>query len=169
MDNPLFQFLQELDGASFREPTAEESAALLALTDKPLPPVLTELYTHCIPAEEIECAGFVFYGIDRIVSENRDYIPGANLLPFGLFTFASGLDGDSVSIDLNVPEHPVYLCPHEQLGDEDAVYLFENGETQELPFNYENILRVSHRMADSFAAFVTETLPELLTEEFEDR
>jgi hypothetical protein len=168
MDNPLFQFLEKLDGASFREPTAEETAALLALTDKPLPSVLTELYTRCIPAEEIECAGFVFYGIDRIVSENRDYIPGANLLPFGLLTFASGLDGDSVSIDLNAPDHPVYLCPHEQLGDEDAVYLYENGETQELPFTYENILRVSHRMADSFTAFLTETLPELLAEELEE-
>lgn len=169
MDNPFFQFLQELDGAEFREPTAEETAAFLALTDKPLPPVLTELYTRLIPAEEIECAGFVFYGIDRMINENRDYIPGANLLPFGLFTFASAMDGDSVSIDLNTPDFPVYLCPHELLGDEDAVYLFENGETQELPFNYENILRVSHRMADSFAEFLTENLPELLAEEQEDQ
>ena len=47
--------------------------------------MLAETYMKHIPAEDAESGEIVFYGIKRIIEENTDYVPGANIHPLGLY------------------------------------------------------------------------------------
>ena len=76
----------------------------------------------------------------------------------GLFTFASTYDGDSIVFDSNNPSYPVYQCSHELLGDEEEISYYKNGSFQDLTFEYENVIKVSACLADSFEEFVTDLI-----------
>ncbi|MBQ9110703.1 MAG: SMI1/KNR4 family protein [Oscillospiraceae bacterium] len=152
MNNQFYRFLSSLEDISFRKPTDDELEKLQEISSGKLPELFMEVYRTAIPEEDAESGDFVFYGIERMQAENTDYIPGANILPFGLFTFASTFIGDAVCMDLNDPQFSVYLCSHEFLCDEEEICCEENME--HLPFTYENVLKVSHKLADSFAEFV---------------
>lgn len=158
MENQFYKFLQSLEDISFISPNKDEIEKLLDLSSHKLPDMFIEVYSKKVPDDEAEFEDFVFYGIDRIVDENTDYIPGANLLPYGLFTFASTFDGDSICFDLNNPDFPVYQCSHSMLCDESEIYYYHKGEMQTLDYNFENILKVSHKLADSFDEFVNKLL-----------
>ena len=153
MNNQFYRFLSSLEDISFRKPTGEELQKLKEISSGKLPGLFMEVYTTAMPEEDAEFEDFVFYGIERMYEENTDYIPGANILPFGLFTFASTFTGDAVCMDLNDPQFPVYLCSHEFLCDEEEICCYEE-KMEHLPFTYENVLKVSHKLADSFAEFV---------------
>ena len=153
MNNQFYRFLSSLEDISFRKPTDEELQKLKEISSGKLPELFMEVYTTAMPEEDAEFEDFVFYGIERMYEENTDYIPGANILPFGLFTFASTFIGDAVCMDLNDPQFPVYLCSHEFLCDEEEICCYEE-KMEHLPFTYENVLKVSHKLADSFAEFV---------------
>ncbi|MBQ2265625.1 MAG: SMI1/KNR4 family protein [Oscillospiraceae bacterium] len=153
MNNQFYRFLSSLEDISFRKPTDEELQKLKEISSGKLPELFMEVYRTAIPEEDVESGDFVFYGIERMYEENTDYIPGANILPFGLFTFASTFTGDAVCMDLNDPQFSVYLCSHELLCDEEEICCYEE-KMEHLPFTYENVLKVSHKLADSFAEFV---------------
>lgn len=155
MNNIFFDFLKKIDGISFIKPNDEELLKFREISDR-LPDILMEVYINNMPAGEFEFSDFVFYDINRMYEENIDYVAGANIFPFGFFTFASTFDGDSICIDLNDSNFPVYQCSHELLGDETEIYDYEEDES--LEFNYDNIIKVSERLADSFTEFINELL-----------
>lgn len=155
MDNIFFSFLKSIDGISFAKPNDVELLKFREISDG-LPDIIKEVYTNNMPAGEYEFSDFVFYDINRLYDENIDYVAGANIFPFGFFTFASTFDGDSICIDLNDSNLPVYQCSHELLGDETEIYDYEEDES--LEFNYDNIIKVSDRLADSFTEFINELL-----------
>ena len=71
-----------------------------------------------------------------------------------MFTFASTFDGDSICFDSNNPDYPVYQCSHELLEAEDEISIYKNGKFQDFPFTYDNIIKVSACLANSFDEFV---------------
>lgn len=153
MNNRFYDFLRSIEDISFREPTENELEKLKDLSGSRLPEMFMEVYSKTMPADDAEFSDFVFYGIDRIIEENTDYVPGADLLPYGLFTFASTFDGDSICFDMNDPVFPVYQCSHSLLDAENGISFYKK-EMITLDFNMENILKVSPRLADSFEDFV---------------
>ena len=153
MDNQLLLFLKSLENISFEPPTDSDIEKLQALSSGRLPVMFVEAYSKSVPADDVEFDDFVFYGIDRIVDENTNAVPGTNLLPLGLFTFASTFDGDSICFDMNDSDFPVYQCSHSLLSDEDDISYYK-GEMHVLPFNYQNVIKVAPKLADSFDEFV---------------
>ena len=151
--NEFYNFLKDIKGISLRTPTAEELAKLEKISSNKLPALFTEVYADIMPIEEVEFSDFVFYNINRIYDENTDYVPGANLLPYGLFTFSSTFDGDSICIDLNDHNAPVYQCSHSLLSDRSGISYYKK-EMITLEFNYENIIKVSPKLAGSFSEFI---------------
>ena len=147
-------FLKKFDGESCEKASEESVDRLSELFGGKMPELLLNMYKEHVLNDEIECGEIVLYGIDRIVEENNDYVPGANVHPLGLYTFASELDGDAICFDINAPAFPVYQCSHSLLEDEEEIYFSKDDEMKSLPFTYENVTRISHRLADSFEEFV---------------
>ncbi|HBI86100.1 MAG TPA: hypothetical protein DDX71_07455 [Ruminococcus sp.] len=160
---PYVTYLRGLPELQFRDANAQEKARLEELVMQGMPAEWVPLLQNAAADGESECGEFVLYGLSRICDENLDYIPGANVLPLGLFTIASWSDGDAVCIDLH--DGSVWSCPHELLGDETVITLYEDGAFTELPFDAENVRRVSHCMADSIAEFVQSLRDEAFDEE----
>ena len=158
MKNDYNKFLEGLEGIEFVKTSDEDIARLKELFSDKIPEILLETYAEHVPADDVEFGDFVFYGIDRIIEENSDYVPGANIHPFGLFTFASTFDGDSICFDSNNSAYPVYQCSHELLGDEDEISIYKEGKFHDMPFTYENVIKVSACLADSFEDFATDLL-----------
>ncbi len=156
MNNIFLSFLKSIDGISFVKPNDEELLKFRKISFDRLPDILTEVYTDTMPEDEVEFSDFVFYDINRMYDENINYVAGANIFPFGFFTFASTFDGDSICIDLNDDKFPVYQCSHELLADEDEIYCYKENEMRSLEFNYDNIIKVSQKLADSFTEFINE-------------
>ena len=152
MVKKFIEFLSNLEGASLRAATDDEINKIKELSEE-LPDVFVEIYSQAVPEDELEYEDFVFYDIDRICIENTDAVPGANILPFGLFTFASTFDGDAICVDMNDSELPVYQCSHSLLSDENEISYYKKTMIS-LEFNYDNIIKVSPRLADSFSDFV---------------
>ncbi len=154
MSNIFDDLLKGIDGIKFQKTDDPEIARLKDLFSGKIPDMMLETFSEHVPAEDVEYGDFVFFGIERIIEENTDYIPGANIFPFGLFTFASTFEGDAIVFDSNDPEFPVYQCSHSLLDDEEEICFSKNGKIQSLPFSYENVIKVSARLADSFDGFV---------------
>ena len=157
MKNKFYKFLERLEGISLECPKESDIERLQELSSGKLPEMFLEVYRKAVPVREVEYDDFVFYGIERIVDENTDYIPGANLLPLGLFTFASALDGDSICFDLSDTNYPVYQCSHSLVSGESDITYYK-GEMHRLSFNYENVIKVAPKLADSFEDFVRKLL-----------
>lgn len=157
MENQFYKFLGSLNDISFEKATEKDREKLQELSSGKLPETFREVYWETYPADDVEYGDLVFYGAERMCEENTDYIPGADLLPLGLFTFASTFDGDSICFDLNDPDHPVYQCSHELLSGEDDITYYK-GEMHKLPFNYENVIKVAPKLAESFDEFVRKLL-----------
>ena len=154
MSNTFDDLLKGIDGIEFQKTDEQDLAGLKDLFSGKIPGMMLETFSEHVPAEDVEYGDFVFYGIKRIIEENTDYIPGANIFPFGLFTFASTFEGDAIVFDSNDPEYPVYQCSHSLLDDEEEICFSKNGKIKSLPFSYENVIKVSARLADSFEGFV---------------
>lgn len=154
MTREFIEFLKNLEDAPMRAASDDEIKKLRELSDGRLPDDYIDALSKSVLENEVEYGDFVFYGVSRMYDENIDYVPGANIFPFGLLTFASTFDGDAICIDLNDPALPVYQCSHELLCDETEISYFKNGATKTMDFNYENIIKISPRLADSFSDFV---------------
>ena len=154
MANAFDEFLGSIDDISFEETSDEDYKKLSDLFSDTIPDMLAETYRKHVPAEDAESGEIVFYGIKRIIEENTDYVPGANIHPFGLYTFASSLNGDSIFFDSNDPLFPVYQCSPDLLGDGDEISFYKGG-MKSLPFDHDNVLKVSAKLSDSFEEFVS--------------
>ncbi|MCM1506437.1 MAG: hypothetical protein NC177_04790 [Ruminococcus flavefaciens] len=159
MENIFLNFLKKIDGISFIKPNDDELLKFKEISSDRLPDIITEVYTTAMPDGEFEFSDFVFYGINRLYDENINYVAGANIFPFGFFTFASTFDGDSICIDLNDDNLPVYQCSHELLGDETEIYDYDKDKS--LDFNYDNIIKVSDKLAGSFTEFINDLLHDI--------
>lgn len=157
MENHFYKFLKSRRGIKFTIPSDSDIDKMKTLAANKLPETFLDVYTKSVPKGEVEYKDFVFYGISRVIEENTQYIPGVNLLPFGLFTFASTFDGDSICFDTNSPSFPVFQCSHSLLSGEDDICWYKE-KLCTLPFNYENVLKIAPRLADSFDEFVLKLL-----------
>ncbi len=156
MCNRLDELISSANGIEFKETMPEDFEKLKKLYNGKMPDTLSDYLKKHMPADDVRLhAGkaFVYYGIERIIEENTDAVPGCNLHPRGLYTFASLENGDSICFDSNDPAYPVYLCSHSMFEDGDEI-LADYGKTK-LPFEYENILQVSKCLGSSFDEFVT--------------
>jgi hypothetical protein len=88
------------------------------------PPVLVDFYRESAPGGGGGCVQLKqrIWSVESAISENTDYVPGAELFPLGYVVFASNLCGDSYCIDtLNVAANgqcPVVLFPHDAIEEE---------------------------------------------------
>lgn len=146
-------FLNKRYHDSFRKATDDEINNLVSLGKNQLPEEFIELYRNAMPVKEIEISGIVFYPAERIIAENTDYVPGANILPYGLFTFASTADGDAVCIDLEYKDHTVFQCPCDLLSDETQIAFYKK-QMISLPFNYKTITEFSGCIAENIDEFL---------------
>jgi hypothetical protein len=89
-------------------------------------------------------SGQRIWAVQNAITENRDYVPGANLYPLGYVVFASNMFGDAYCIDtvhVNLSgDLPVVLFPHDMI--EEGASL-EDVERYRLPVavNLEDFLR----------------------------
>ena len=154
MDNQLLSFLKSLEGAKLERPDESDIQKIRELSSDRLPDVFIEAYSEAVPTDDTEFEDFVFYGTNRIIEENTDYVPGANLLPLGFFTFASTFDGDCICFDMNDSRFPVYQCSHELHNGEDDITYRKNSKWVELNFDYENVKTTAPVLAESFEEFI---------------
>ena len=155
MENQMLSFFKSLDGVKLEKTDKNELEKIKELSSGRLPAVFLEAYSTAAPVHDVEFDDFVFGGLARIIEENTDYIPGANLLPLGFFTFASTFDGDSICFDMNDSNFPVYQCSHSMHGGEDDIYYYKNSKDVELSFNYENVKATAPMLAKSFEEFIS--------------
>ena len=134
-------------------PDEAEINKIKELAQDMLPKDFAEVLECLASDSEAKCGDIVFYGTKRIIDENTRYVPGANLLPLGFFTFASTLDGDAICIDMNDPYFSVRQISHSILNGEDDISLMINGKMRTYAFNYKHILKFSARLATSFSFF----------------
>ena len=87
MNNPFISFLESLEEITLEISSDDAVQKIRELTADRLPAMFLETYAASTPADDAEFGDYVFYGLDRMIDENTDYVPGANLLPLGLFTF----------------------------------------------------------------------------------
>ncbi len=158
MNNPFISFLESLEEITLEISSDDAVQKIRELTADRLPAMFLETYAASAPKDDAEFGDYVFYGLDRMIDENTDYVPGANLLPLGLFTFASTFDGDCICFDMTDPKFPVYQCSHTLHNGEDDICYSKNEKFFELPFNYENVVKTAPRLADSFDEFVSHLL-----------
>lgn len=137
---------------SFAEATEAEMEQLTEIGKGKLPAELLEVYQTIMPNKNIEISDFVMYSVQRIKEENFDAVPGANIYPYGLFVFMSTLDGDAICIDLNDENGAIYQCSHSLLSNEERISFYKRNMVS-LDFTYENIIRCSVKLADSYRDF----------------
>jgi len=141
--------------AGFAPAKEEEIQQLVELGKGKLPNEFLEIYKNKMPEREIEIKDIVIYPMSRIKEENFNYIPGANIYPLGFLTFASTLDGDAICIDLNDKNGAVYQCSHSLLADGEKISFYTD-KMVSLEFSYENIIRCSVKLANSYMEFAKE-------------
>ena len=103
------------------------------------------------------------YGINEIVRMNTDAVPGFMVLPFGLLTVASWVDGDAICIDLNsvgekfgyggcYDSQVIRQCSHELFseGEEITFYRKALGGLVRLPYTRENVVALSPYVTHDF-------------------
>ena len=79
MSNKFDEFLSEIDGIKLENGSEKDIEKLKDIFSGNIPKELLETFIEHVPAEDVEVGDFVFYGIDRIIEENKDYVPGANI------------------------------------------------------------------------------------------
>ena len=85
-----------------RPATEEELVALQKLAGGKLPEEAMDFYSQYTFDGVVRIDKYIdLYGINEIVRMNTDAVPGFMVLPFGLLTVASWVDGDAICIDLN--------------------------------------------------------------------
>ncbi len=147
------QFIKAKYPHSFREATDEEIAQLKKLTKYELPEDFIAMFRGAMPTETVEVSSITFYPLERIIAENTQYVPGANVSPYGLFAFASTADGDPVCIDLVHEDHTIFHCPHDLLSDGKEISFYKD-EMITLPFNYDNITEFSGCVGEDLDEFL---------------
>lgn len=151
------KYLSRKGKSNFSKATDEEMKQLEEWGKGKLPKEFLYVYQNMMPTGVLTIKDIRIYGMERIKAENFDYVPGANIYPLGLFTFASAMDGDAFCIDLNDETGSVYQCSHSLLSDENEIRVYGFGRTKNLEFTYENVIGCSMKIADNYREF-TEVL-----------
>jgi len=92
-------------------PASPESVALLK--ELGLTGSVVDFYGRYEPAECAEIDDVRLWPIAEVVAENRDYVPGANLIGHGLIVVATTVFGDAYCIDSVEDGSPVVLMSHD--------------------------------------------------------
>lgn len=125
MTDEFLTFLKD-NGGSFRKAADDELKKLDKLSEIGLPDSFKKFLSENVLNDEVEYEDeYAFYGIDRMYEEIFDSIPGANIYPLGLLTFASTLDGDAICIDIHDKTYPVRQCSHSLLSDEEEICYYK--------------------------------------------
>lgn len=93
-----------------------ETSALEQFRSLGLPDDVVAFYREHEPEECAEIKEVRLWPIADILTENKDYVPGADIYPLGYVVFATTLYGDAFCFDLNArAEHsaPVVLVAHD--------------------------------------------------------
>lgn len=147
-----------------RPATEEELAALQKLAGGKLPEEAVEFYSQYNFDGIVRIDEYIdLYGINEMIRANTDAVPGFMVLPFGLLTVASWVDGDAICIDLNsVGEKYGYggcyisqvirQCSHELFceGEEITFYKKALGGLVRLPYTRENVVALSPYVTHDF-------------------
>ncbi|MDO5156136.1 MAG: hypothetical protein Q4D51_09245 [Eubacteriales bacterium] len=152
MDNKFKAFFKSLEDTTLIESTEKEKERIISLTNNKMPETFWDFYSKEMPDDDIEFGDFEFYGLERMIEENEDAVPGYIVMKYGLFVFASTFDGDGICFDMTKENFPVYQCSH-SLIDEDEISYYK-GKMCELETNYESIIKVSPLLANSFDEFI---------------
>jgi hypothetical protein len=78
-----------------------------------LPDDVADFYRAYEPSECAEIAGARLWPIAEVVSENHDYVPGAQVFHHGLVVFGTTISGDAYCIDVRLQPAPVFLVSHD--------------------------------------------------------
>ena len=111
----LAQAIATKADVALRPASASDLAQLRALG---APPTLVAFYELFEPAEGIEFKQVRIWPASRIVEENRDYVPGADLHHHGYVVFATTEYGDTYCFDPSEPGPSVIIMTHEVSFDE---------------------------------------------------
>ncbi|MDP4147268.1 MAG: hypothetical protein Q8936_22810 [Bacillota bacterium] len=156
--NKFIEYLKEINSSMFEKGDEKEIQQLEELGKKKLPKEFIMVYQEAMPIDNVEIYNdIVLYSFNRIKEENLDAVPGANIYPYGLLTFASTLDGDAICIDLNDKSSPIYQCSHSLLSDEEEISFYKNKMISK-EFSYDNIIKFSIRLANNYREFVEEIM-----------
>lgn len=151
----FMKFLKKKRKDGFAPAKEEEIQQLVEMGKGKLPNEFLEGYKNMMPEHEIEIKDIVIYPMSRMKEENFDAIPGINIYPLGFFTFASTLDGDAICIDLNDKNGAVYQCSHSLLSNGEKISFYTN-KMVSLDLSYENVIRCSVKLANSYMEFAKE-------------
>ncbi|MDE6209790.1 MAG: SMI1/KNR4 family protein [Lachnospiraceae bacterium] len=151
----FIKYLKRKGKEQFTEAKEEEIQQLVEWGKGKLPEEFLWVYQKMMPKNVVGIKDIVIYSMERIENENFHYVPGANIYPLGLFTFASALDGDVICIDLNDKNGSIYQCSHSLLADEEKISFYKN-KMVNLEFSYENVIRCSKKLADNYLEFTKE-------------
>ena len=154
MEN-FIKYLKRKGKTQFTEAKEEEIQQLAEWGKGKLPEEFLYVYQNMMPKNVVGIKDIVIYPMERIKNENFHYVPGANIYPLGFFTFASGLDGDAICMDLNDESGSIYQCSHSLLADEEKISFYKN-KMVHLEFSYENVIRCSKKLADNYLEFTKE-------------
>lgn len=150
------------DSLMFEKGDEKEIQQLVELGKRKLPKEFINIYQEAMPIDEVEIYNdIVFYPFERIQEENVEAVPGINIYPYGLLTFASTLDGDAICIDLNDKNCAIYQCSHSLLADEEEISFYKEKMICK-EFTYENIIKFSMKLADNFMEFIEKIMNENL-------
>ena len=165
--NPLAlkRLINKIEKVTHVRPAKEEElAALQNLAGGKLPEEAMEFYSQYSFDGVVRIDKYIdLYGINEIVRMNTDAVPGFMVLPFGLLTVASWVDGDAICIDLNsvgekfgyggcYDSQVIRQCSHELFseGEEITFYRKALGGLVRLPYTRENVVALSPYVTHDF-------------------
>lgn len=162
MMNKFIEYLKDIDSSMFEKGDEKEIQKLEELGKRKLPKEFIMVYQEAMPIDEVEIYDdIVLYSFNRIEEENIDAVPGVNIYPYGLLTFASTLDGDGICIDLNDKSGAIYQCSHSLLADEEEISFYTDKMICK-EFSYDNIIKFSIKLANNYREFVEKIMNERL-------
>src|SRR6202008_241498 len=106
----LVTHIAQRSATVFRPASIEAIAQLQALA---VPDNVLEFYRLYEPAGCAEIHDVRLWPISEVIEENRNYVPGANLVNHGLVVFATTVFGDTYCFDISERGPPVVLMSHE--------------------------------------------------------
>jgi len=138
---PLTEKVTEATGVGFRTATPEEARELSALG---LPDSVLAFYRSFAPLEEITL-GIIFFTIEGLLRENKEFGPAYIVCPHGYVSFADTACDDTYCFDLHS--------------------LNERGEPRIVLFSHEDVCEGdSHEMIVKYAKPVASDLYDFLTQ-----
>jgi hypothetical protein len=136
----LLEDIIEKSGISFRPAPGSSVDQLGAIG---VPEDALAFYRTSEPSKCAEIDGVRLWPISEILSENKDYVPGCYIHPFGYVVFSTTLFGDAFCFDTNTSASkataPVVLIAHDLDWEE---------------MKHKDIAKLAKRTATSFQYFL---------------